>query len=135
MRYIIGPLKGEEELWVVFWIHLMLVSMCVIIAKFTLALHPLGLPSTLETILTPIGVVADYIYTLWVNISLWQCAPNTESKSAPAMVRIGVVITLIFLIISLVMDIGGGSLLPQPDASDPETEQLRKILEILQKQQ
>ena len=136
MRFLIGPLKGEEELWVVFWIYAVLLSVLSMLGQAYFAFNPVTLTPFWDFSVHWIALTFGYVYTLWVNVALWQCAFNTVSKSTPYLIRFGVICTFAFTLVSLAFDIfGSGSILPTPDASDPDTESLRKILEILQKQQ
>jgi hypothetical protein len=128
---IMSPLRGEETLFKVFWVYAVLVSILSLLAQIMLAFYPLPLPAMLDAASGSISTVVGYAYTLWLNAALWQCAFNTRSKLTAYLTRFGVVVSVIFVIISALFQQYGMDIIPTDASTQAQTEQLTRILELL----
>ena len=67
--------RGNGQLWKIFWIYGVVVSVClaalIATAAFQKWVGPLGLIAML------VGLV---VYTIWVVISIWRCADNIQGR-------------------------------------------------------
>lgn len=65
--------RGEGELWKVFWLYGVLAS-AVLAAAYAAALSAGNVVA--EQILLPVLLV----YTAWIVVSVWRCAPNAAQE-------------------------------------------------------
>ncbi len=128
---IMGPLRGEEPFWRMFWVYTVLVSAVTTFAQIILEFHPLPFPAGVSTALARFATGFGYAYDLWLNIGLWQCAFNGTSKLTGCITRFGVIIGLMFTVISLFFDSTGTDFIPKDLTTQAQTEQLTKILDML----
>lgn len=64
---------GEESLWKVFWVYGVATSV-VIVALYVVAFYDGHI--ALRQVLLPCFAA----YTVWILVSIWRCASNTEDK-------------------------------------------------------
>ena len=101
MNWIKRAWRGEEKLWKVFWLYDVLVGFGF---NFIDAIIKNGFGSkSIEYILFDIMY---FVYAIWLFISLWRCAFNTEWKFFSYIARIFAVLPIILIMAGLL--IGGG---------------------------
>ena len=128
---IMAPLRGEEPFWLVFWVYVVLVGIVTSLLQIVVMFHPLPFPASWDNSLNHLGIGFGYVYDIWVDIALWQCAFNGTSKVTGYITRCGVVLGVLFSIISLFFSSVGTDFIPKDATTQAQTEQLTKILEML----
>jgi hypothetical protein len=96
MQYLIGPIKGDEQLWVVFWIYYAFISLLIMGLGFWMDWNHLVWPAAF--IVSPVMNTLSTLYDIWVNVALWQCAFNGPSRTTGHMIRLGVVLTFCYML-------------------------------------
>ncbi len=94
--------NGSEKLWKVFWLYYFLVN---IVLNIALKMLPGFFGSLPNLLAIPIMVIV-WAYIVWILVSLWRCAFNTEWKVMGYVVRVIVVIFAVLTVLSL----GGGAM-------------------------
>jgi len=87
-KYIIRARKGEERLWKVFWLNIVLVSLLLrFLSPFVFSLLSAGniyiewkIFRFITMILLLVFVVLIIVYFIWALASMWKCAFNVDVK-------------------------------------------------------
>lgn len=96
MRWIKRAWRGEEKLWIVFWVYWVIASIIIrIIDKAT--------GNTNTEVFTKLDFL-ETLYGLWLLVSLWRCAFNTKLKYLGYLVRLGCSLILILIIMVTIGD-------------------------------
>ncbi|MDH3468821.1 MAG: hypothetical protein OES26_23490 [Gammaproteobacteria bacterium] len=104
MEFISDGLRGREPLWKVFWLYTVVLGL-VLTVIFEMVLDNLGTIGWTFVV----GVAA--LWGLWVLLSLWQCAYQTEWRGWAIAARTGVILIVIVIVVEIASLLGGRDLL------------------------
>ena len=93
--------RGAGPLWQVYWVYGVGVS-CALAAAFAAALFADNV--AMQQLLLPVILV----YTIWVVVSVWRCAPNTGKEVYTHLARgltVAWALNVVFLLIALEFDL------------------------------
>ena len=93
MNILLRAWRGEERLWVVFWIYNLLFS-------FVLNWYLDNVQISVESgffVYWFIPCVAVYI--AWISVSLWRCAFNVSFRFVGYAVRFSIILPIVFIVI------------------------------------
>ena len=93
--------RGQGPLWKVYWLYGVAVSSA-LAAAFGAALYAANVP--MQQVLLPV----IFLYTLWVVVSVWRCAPNTTKETYTHLARaltVAWALNVVFLLIALEFDL------------------------------
>lgn len=99
--FIVRFWRGQGPLWKVYWFYGVAVS-CALAAAFAAALYAGNV--AMQQLLLPV----IFLYTLWVVVSVWRCAPNTGKEVYTHLARVLTVawaLNVVFLLIALEFDL------------------------------
>ena len=92
--------NGKQKLWKAFWLIGFVLQFVLIIffGIFNLIGIALGLTWSLKIIIFLINI----IYTIWVLVSIWNCAYNVKNKIWGDLSRVIVVLNVILLFLTYI---------------------------------
>ncbi len=93
--------RGEGALWKVFWLYGVLAS-AILGGVYAAAIYAGN--TVLEQGLLPVLL----LYTLWIVVSVWRCAPNTEQEFYTYLSRgltIAWALNVLFVVLGLQMNL------------------------------
>lgn len=83
----IRAVKGQEKLWVIFWIYQILIGLVInAIAVFSV--------SNLDNAFTFIAISLKFCWFLFCAIGIWQCAFNTDYRFLGYFARVAAVLSV-----------------------------------------
>ena len=91
MNIILKPWKGKEKLWIVFWIYNVVIGNLLLLG----ALFSLDIGEGLAVI----SSLTFFIYTFWVLVSIWRCAPNCSKGLWRDLARFIVILTIVIILV------------------------------------
>ena len=94
LRTVADSWNGIEDLWIVFWVHNMLLG----------GIISYGIDSLEDQGLDPLSMIFTFfalVWSIWVTVALWRCAFNSKWRGWGYIVRtaIGLGITLVIVAI------------------------------------
>lgn len=100
MGWIKRAWRGEERLWIVFWLHGVLLGLILSMVCMDF------IPNAFGAVAAIVSGSFYLVYYIWNTVSQWRCAFNTNWHFWGYVVRVMIVLTFIFLSIGLL--VGGG---------------------------
>lgn len=85
--------RGQEKLWIVFWIYGVVVGIL-----FQILLGILGAQGMLF-----VGLAVYVVYYVWVIVSTWRCAFNVKARSWGYVARVLAILSVIGMVLSVLM--------------------------------
>lgn len=128
---IMAPLRGKKPFWFVFWVYAVLINGLLSLAQLAASFYIFPLPISLQSAFGNIWSGFGFVYDLWINIAMWQCAFNGTSKITAYITRFGVVLSIAYTLISLLLNPFSMDIIPLDANAQAESEQLMKIIDML----
>ena len=96
--FLLSYWNGEQKLWKAFWI--MGFAFQILFFYFLLFLSYIGFLFGLTWSIKVIIFLISNIYTIWILVSIWNCAYNVKNKIWGDLSRVIVVLNVILLFLT-----------------------------------
>jgi len=100
--FLVRCWRGEARLWQAFWLTLVLGYLLLNVATAIVMVALTALMNTTGLIVFAIAVVFNVSFLVFALVSVWRCAPNTDSPPMNAAARVVVVLVLAIIAVQLV---------------------------------